>query len=72
MEDLVLGIVCINFTMTLNKLRMLGGEFANVLMQQICNPLWKGVLKHYKKMYTKYLPESIHDLCQIVYIIIFI
>ena len=42
-------------------LRMFGGEFANVLMQQICNPFWKDVFKHYKKKYTKCLPESMHD-----------
>ena len=40
---------------------MFGGEFANVLMQQICNPFWKDVFKHYKKKYTKCLPESMHD-----------
>ena len=30
-------------------------------MQRICNPFWKDVLKHYKKLYTKCLQEYIHD-----------
>ena len=29
-------------------------------MQQICNPFWKDGFKHYKKMYTNCLPESMH------------
>ena len=29
--------------------------------QQICNPFWKGVLKHYKKLHTKCLPENTHN-----------
>ena len=45
----------------LHKLKLLGCEFANVHMQQIYNPFWKDVLKHYKKLYTKCLPENIHD-----------
>ena len=28
-------------------------------MQRICNPFWKDILKHYKKLYTKCLPEKI-------------
>ena len=45
----------------LNKLKLIGVEFANVPMQRICNPFWKDVLKHYKKLYTKCLPKNIHD-----------
>ena len=45
----------------LNKLKLFGGEFANVPMQRIYNPFWKDVLKHYKKRYTKRLPENIHN-----------
>ena len=44
----------------LHKLKLLGGEFANVPMQQICNPFWK-VFKHYKKSCTKCQAEGIHD-----------
>ena len=29
--------------------------------QQICNPFCKGVLKHYKKLHTKCLPENTHN-----------
>ena len=45
----------------LNKLKLICGEFENVPMQRIYNPLWKDVLKHYKKLYTKCLPKNIHD-----------
>ena len=54
-------IQCLKLFTFLNKLKVLGGEFSNVPMQWICTPFWRDVLKHYKKLYTKCLPENIHD-----------
>ena len=61
LEDSSFGDTVFKLLPDLNKLKLFGGEFANVPMQQICNPFWKDVLKHYKKLYTKCLPKNIHD-----------
>ena len=61
LEDSSFGDTVFKLPPDLNKLKLFGGEFANVPMQRICNPFWKDVLKHYKKLYTKCLPENIHD-----------
>jgi exonuclease III len=42
-------------------LEKLGSEYAHVAMQKVDNLFWKDVLKHYKKLYMKCLPTSIHD-----------
>ena len=55
------GDTVFNFFPDLNKLKLFGGEFVNVPMRWICNPFRNDVLKHYKKLYTKWLPENIHD-----------
>ena len=52
----------------LNKINIFGGEYANVVMQNIQNAFWKDVMKHYKKIYLKatvtdtdeFLSECIH------------
>lgn len=36
----------------------LGGEYANVLMQQIKNPFWHGVFKHYRKLSAGSFPQN--------------
>ena len=37
------------FIPNIKNLCKFGGEFANKLIQEIQNPFWKDVLKHYKK-----------------------
>ena len=61
LEDSSFGDTVFKLSPDLKELKLFGGEFANVPMQWICNPFWKDVLKHYKKLYTKCLPENIHD-----------
>ena len=61
LEDSSFGATMFKLFPDLNKLKEFCGEFANVPMQRICNPFWEDVLKRYKKLYTKCLPENIHD-----------
>ena len=43
------------------NIKIMGSEFANVLMQKTKNPFWFDVFKHYKKMYKKCPPFSFSD-----------
>lgn len=45
----------------LSSLERLGSEYAHLAMQKTDNLFWKDVLKHYRKLYMKCLPNSIHD-----------
>ena len=52
----------------ISNLHVFGGEYANILMEKIKNPVWKDVMKHYKKLSSKckvdnlseFLAENIH------------
>ena len=50
----------LNLYPELDMLNKLGGDYANVLMQRIHNPFWRDVLKHYKKLNFKCMPEGVH------------
>ena len=43
------------------KLQFLGSEYANVLINDIYNPFWHDVLKHYKKLCVKCKPIGINE-----------
>jgi len=45
----------------LHKLHLLGGEFTNILMNTIHNPFWHDVLKYFKRLNGKCVPNDIHD-----------
>jgi hypothetical protein len=46
---------------SLLNIENLGCEYAQTAMHRIDNVFWKDVLKHYKKLYLKCHPESIHE-----------
>jgi hypothetical protein len=45
----------------LQKILELGGEYSNVLMKRLDNPFWIDVMRHYKKLNSKCVPDNIDE-----------
>jgi hypothetical protein len=54
-------IFTINMFPRLDNVEKFGAEYGNSIMQTVHNPFWKDVIRHYKKLYLKCEPTSVHE-----------
>ena len=51
----------LNLFPRLGHLKHFGAEYANIIIENVENPFWKDVVKHYKKLCTKCSVSSVHE-----------